>query len=597
MTADNGCANARPPLLGVARSQTGRRWQTRCDGDRLALALAQRLDVPEILGRVLAGRGVTLDGAAGWLDPTLRGSLPDPSSVADMDRAAARLADALEAGEPVGVFGDYDVDGATASALLRLYIEAIGGRVCVHIPDRRREGYGPNLPALRRLAGEGARLVVTVDCGAAAVEPLAAAAAEGLDIIVVDHHPPGAQPPPCHALVDPNRADDASGLGALAAVGVAFLLVVALNRTLRARGRFAAGGEPDLLRFLDLVALGAVCDMAPLTGLNRAFVRQGLRVMARRGNPGLAALCDVAGIEQPPGVYHVGFLLGPRINAGGRVGVADLGHRLLCARDREEALPLAERLDRLNAERREIEKRVLVEALAQAEAAIPARPAALTVAGEGWHAGVVGLIANRLLERFGLPTTAIACEGGMAKGSVRSVAGFDAGATMVEARRRGIATAGGGHPLAAGVTLPAANIPAFAAFFEASASSCGAGAAAPVLWLDGAVAPGGADGGLLDRLDVAGPFGVGNPEPGFAVPGGTVDFARVVGDGHVRCRLSDPGGARLEAIAFRAADGPVGKALLEAQGGALHVAGALRRDRWRGRDGVKMVIDDAAYPA
>ena len=597
MTADNGGADARPPLLGVARSQTGRRWQARCDGDRLALALAQRLDLPEILGRVLAGRGVTLDDAAGWLDPTLRDSLPDPSSVADMDRAAARVADALEAGEPVGVFGDYDVDGATASALLRLYIEAAGGRVCVHIPDRRREGYGPNLPALRRLAAEGARLVVTVDCGATAAEPLAAAAAEGLDIIVVDHHPTGAQPPPCHALVDPNRADDASGLGDLAAVGVAFLLAVAVNRALRARGRFAAGGEPDLFRLLDLVALGTVCDMAPLTGLNRAFVRQGLRVMARRGNPGLAALCDVARIDGPPGVYHAGFLLGPRINAGGRVGVADLGHRLLCARDREAALPLAERLDRFNAERREIENRVLLEALAQAEAAVPSGTAALTVAGEGWHAGVVGLVANRLVERFGLPTAAIACEGGVAKGSVRSVAGFDAGAAMLEARRRGILSAGGGHPLAAGATLPAANVPAFAAFFEARASSCGAGAAAPVLWLDGAVAPGGADGALLDRLDIAGPFGVGNPEPGFAVPGCMVDSARVVGNGHVGCRLSEPGGARLDAIAFRAAAGPVGKALLAAQGGALHIAGSLRRDRWRGRDGVKMVIDDAAHPA
>ena len=596
MTANSRRADARPPFLGVARSQTDRRWQTRCDGDRLALALAQRLDIPEVLGRVLAGRGVTLDGAAGWLDPTLRDSLPDPSSVADMDRAAARLADALEAGEPVGVFGDYDVDGATASALLRLYVEAVGGRVCVHIPDRRREGYGPNLPALRRLAGEGARLVVTVDCGATAAEPLAAAAAEGLEIIVVDHHPTGERPPPCYALVDPNRADDASGQGALAAVGVAFLLVVAVNRVLRARGFFAAGGEPDLLRFLDLVALGSVCDMAPLTGLNRAFVRQGLRVLARRGNPGLAALCDVAGVEQPPGAYHVGFLLGPRINAGGRVGASDLGHRLLCARDREQALPIAEELDRLNTERREIENRMLTDAVAQAEERMAAAPAALTVSGEGWRAGVVGLVANRLVERFGLPAAAIACEGGVAKGSARSLPGFDVGAAMLEARRQGMVSAGGGHPLAAGMTLPAENVSAFATFFEARAAASGAGATAPVLWLDGAVAPGGANGALLDRLDVAGPFGVGNPEPAFAVPGCTVDFAKVVGEGHVRCRLSEPGGARLEAIAFRAADGPVGKALLASRGGALHVAGALRRDRWRGRDGVKMIVADAAHP-
>lgn len=585
-----------PALLGVARSAAGRRWQGRCAHDRLALALSQTLDLPEIVGRVLAGRGVTPDRAAFHLRPTLREALPDPSSLAGMDRAAARLADALENGETVGVFGDYDVDGATASALVRLYVEAVGGRARPYIPDRRREGYGPNAPALRRLAEEGIRVVVTVDCGTTATGALAAGADAGLDVIVVDHHQTAPETPRCLALVNPNRPDDTSGQGALAAVGVAFLLVVAVNRALRARGRFAAGGEPDLMRFLDLVALGTVCDMVPLTGLNRAFVRQGLKVMARRGNPGLAALADVARLDSAPGTFHAGFLLGPRINAGGRVGEADLGHRLLCARGVDEARPIAERLDLLNVERREIETEVLAAAVARAETAMAEAPAALVVHGKGWHVGVVGLVANRLADRYGRPAAAIACDGDTAKGSARSVAGFDIGAAVAAARRQGLLTAGGGHPMAAGFSLPTAGIEAFAGFLRARAAASPAATAPPVLWLDGTVSSGGATTDLLDMLDRAAPYGMGNPEPRFAVPAGRIAFASIVGDGHVLCRLTETGGTALKAIAFRAADGPVGRALLAADGGELHVAGHLRRDRWRGRDGVQMTIDDVAEP-
>lgn len=594
--ADARAAGEAPALLGVRRSASGRRWEERAPGGGLALALAQALDAPEILGRVLAGRGVTPDRAAAWLDPTLRALLPDPSALADMDRAAARLAAALEAGETVGVFGDYDVDGATASALTRLHLESLGGKVRVHIPDRRREGYGPNAPALLRMAEEGVRVVVTVDCGATAVAPLAAAAAAGLDVIVVDHHPEGPERPPCHAFVNPNRTDDSSGQGALAAVGVAFLLAVAVNRTLRARGRFAAGGEPDLMRLLDLVALGTVCDMAPLTGLNRAFVRQGLKVMARRGNPGLAALADTARLDSAPDAWRLGFMLGPRINAGGRIGDASLGHRLLCAPDRDAALPLAERLERLNAERREIEDAAAAAALVQAEAALESDPAALVVAGSDWHPGVVGLVASRLAERFRLPAVALACEGGMAKGSARSVAGFDVGAAMRAAREAGLADAGGGHPMAAGVTLPAGGVDAFARFFRARARAAGVTAAPRPLLLDGALSPGGATTELLDSLEAAGPWGVGAPEPRFALRSCRIAFAGTVGAGHVRCRLAGLDGAGLDGIAFRAADGPVGRALLAARGGALHVAGALRRNRWRGRDRAQLNVEDVAAP-
>ncbi len=600
MAASAPAAADAPALLGVERSAEGRRWQGRCPSDRLALALAQTLDVPEIVARTMAGRGVTPDRAAFYMNPTLREALPDPSSFADMDRAAERLADALEKGETIGIFGDYDVDGATASALLRLYVEAAGGRARAHIPDRRREGYGPNAPALAQLARDGAGLVVTVDCGTTAFDALGAAADAGLDVIVVDHHHADAELPRCHALVNPNRLDDRSGQGALAAVGLAFVLLVAVNRCLRARGRFAEGGEPDLFRFLDLVALGTVCDVVPLAGLNRAFVRQGLKVMARRGNPGLAALADTARVDSAPNAYHAGFVLGPRINAGGRVGESPLGHRLLCARDREEALPIAMRLERLNAERRTIEKDVLAAAAERAERAMAEAPAALTVAGEGWSPGVIGLVASRLAERYRRPVMVFAIDGAEAKGSARSVPGFDIGAAVAAAREAGLAAAGGGHPMAAGATLRAEtgsiaeSVAAFARFLQDRAAASGASLRPAVLWLDGALSPGGATPELMDTLETAAPFGAGNPEPRFAMPACRVEYASVVGDGHVRCRLASMGGERLAAIAFRAADRPAGRSLLAARGGALHVAGQLRRDRWRGRDGVQFAVEDTA---
>jgi len=416
-------------VLGVERSLSGRRWEARLTDDRKSLALAQRLGVPELVARVLAARGVGLETAADFLAPSLRALLPDPSCLLDMDAAAERLYQALRDGERVAVFGDYDVDGATSSALLQRFLRALGVDLRVYIPDRLAEGYGPNAPALRRLATEGVRLAVTVDCGISAFGALEAAREAGLEVIVVDHHQAEMRLPPAAAVVNPNRLDQPGGLGQLAAVGVAYLLVVALNRLLRRSGWYAARAlpEPDLLAWLDLVALGTVCDVVPLTGVNRALVAQGLKVMARRGNRGLAALCDVAGVAEPPGTYHAGFLLGPRVNAGGRVGEAGLGARLLATEDAGEAASIAARLDGYNAERREIERRVLDQAIEAIEAEGGPGEALAFAAAEGWHPGVIGIVASRLKERYNLPALVVALDGALGKGSGRSVAGVDLG--------------------------------------------------------------------------------------------------------------------------------------------------------------------------
>jgi single-stranded-DNA-specific exonuclease len=583
---------AAPAFLGVERSLGGRRWLSRVTDDALALALAQALEVPDVVGRVLAARNVRLDDAETYLNPTLRATMPDPSRLRDMDRAVARLADALSRDEPIAVFGDYDVDGATASALLRLYLEAVGGRVRPYIPDRLREGYGPNPAALARLREEGASVVVTVDCGTTSHAALAAARDVGLDVIVVDHHQAGPDLPPAIAVVNPNRLDESGDLGMLAAVGVTFMLVVALNRALTTRGWFAGGDGPDLKQWLDLVALGTVCDLVPLVGLNRALVRQGLKVLARRSNPGLAALADVAGIDEPPGTYHLGYVLGPRINAGGRVGEANLGHRLLTSGSAPEALPLAERLQRLNEERKAIETRVLEEAQRVAEAVVSETTPVVVVAGEGWHVGVIGLVASRLVERFARPSVVVALDGEVGKGSARSLPGVDIGTIVTAARQAGLLVNGGGHPMAAGLTVERAKLDALAAFLERRVAA--PGGRQPSLGLDGALSVGGATRELCDVLARAGPYGSGNPEPRFAIAQCRIEYADVVGNGHVRCRLADGHGARVKAIAFRAADRAVGQALLAAAGRALHVAGHLREDNWKRRAGVQVVIDDVA---
>jgi single-stranded-DNA-specific exonuclease len=515
-----------------------------------------------------------------------------------MDEAAGRIADAVRAGEKVAIFGDYDVDGATSAALLARFLSAVGAAPRIYIPDRMREGYGPNAPALLALRDEGVAVVVTVDCGVTAHEPLAAARAAGLDVIVVDHHEAEPDLPPAAAVVNPNRLDETSPLKQLAAVGVAFLLAVAVNRRLRALGHFASGAppEPDLMAWLDLVALGTVCDVVPLTGLNRAFVAQGLQVMAQRSNVGLAALADVARLDGRPTAYHAGFLLGPRINAGGRVGRSDLGARLLVTEDVEEARALAGELDAYNEERRRIESEVLAAALAEAERDAAA-DAPVFVTGQGWHPGVIGVVASRLKERFGRPAFVIALDGETGKGSARSVAGVDVGAAVIAARQKGLLVNGGGHAMAAGLTVARAKLATLRAFLiERVGSDMARSAPSASLGLDGALAVEAASRDLVALLEKVGPFGVGNAEPRFAFADARVVMAEVVGTEHVRCVLAGPANGRLKGIAFRAAGTDLGRALLAARGSALHVAGRLEADDWQGRERVQLIIEDAAPP-
>ncbi|MDP6012505.1 MAG: single-stranded-DNA-specific exonuclease RecJ [Alphaproteobacteria bacterium] len=582
-------------FLGVERSLGGRRWRSRLDDDRLALTLAQVRDLPEPLARVLAARGVAVDEIDSYLAPSLRQMMPDPSCLKDMDAAAGRLAQAVRDGELIALFGDYDVDGATASAMLRLFLESVGGRVRPYIPDRLREGYGPNAPALSLLAGEGASVVVTLDCGISAHEPLAKATADGMAVIIADHHLAGPSLPTAHAVVNPNRLDDLSGLDMLAAVGVAFMLAIATNRVLRDSGWYTMRNEPDLRQWLDLVALGTICDMVPLVGLNRALVRRGLDVMRRRGNVGLATLADVAGVDRSPDTYLAGFVLGPRINAGGRVGQADLGHRLLTSGNAAAVLPLARALEQHNKERKAIEHTVTDAALREAQAL--ADRAALVVAGEGWHGGVIGLAASRLADRYGRPALVIGFDGDEGKGSARSLPGIDIGTIVTAACQADLLQAGGGHPMAAGFTVARERLGAFRSFVEARVAAQAKMVGGPSLGLDGAMMVGAASRDLIAMLAEAGPYGAGNPEPRFVFPGCQIAHAAVVGSEHVRCRLVGESGGSLSAIAFGTASQPVGEALLAAQGRPLHVAGHLRENRWRDRVEVQMVIDDVANVA
>ena len=582
-------------FLGVGKSLTGKRWISREADERQSLALAQRLSVPEIVGRVLAARGVGLEEADVFLKPTLKALLPDPSRLKDMDTAAERLARAVMDGHVVGIFGDYDVDGATSSALLARFLAAVGGRTSTYIPDRLKEGYGPNTEALLKLQEDGATVVVTVDCGTSAHEPLTAAAAAGLDVIVVDHHEAEANLPPATAVINPNRLDDDSGQGQLAAVGVAFLLVVAVNRTLRTAGWYKDRPEPDLTQWLDLVALGTVCDVVPLTGLNRALVTQGLKVMAARENTGLRALSDVAGLKEPPGTYHAGFLLVPRINAGGRIGESDLGSRLLGTDDIGEATDIAHRLDELNRERRDIEAAVLDAAMDEAKKAGDDLGPLILVAGEGWHPGVIGIVAGRLAERFNRPACVVALDGGKGTGSGRSVSGVDLGAAVIAACQAGILIKGGGHKMACGFTVESGRLDELREFLSGRISAhLGPGGIQPRLYLDGAMKPAAATMNLVEDLQQVGPFGSGNPEPRFVIPAARLSYAAVAGENHVRGTLTGEEGGSLAAISFNSLDTPLGQALLKSDGAPLHVAGRLRVNTWQGNSKVQLLIDDAA---
>jgi single-stranded-DNA-specific exonuclease len=589
------------PFLGVEQSATGRAWRDRLDerGSAQALAIAQRHQLPELLARILAGRGVEIDAASAFLDPTVRSLMPDPSVIADMPVAAARLADAIVRGEKVAIFGDYDVDGATATALLTRFLRAGGLDPVFHIPDRIFEGYGPNVEAIRTLAAQGATLLVTVDCGTTSHEPLGEARALGLDTIVIDHHLADEALPPALAVVNPNRLDDLSQLGHLAAVGLVFMTIVAVSRELRRRGFWGGErSEPDLLGLLDLVALGTVADVVPLKGLNRALVAKGLLAMRRRDNVGLTALMDAARLGGPPEPWHLGFVLGPRINAGGRIGRATLGTELLLESDPIEAARIAAELDRLNRERQAIEIATLAQAEAEAWAALGSeeRGAVVVTAAPGWHPGVVGLVAARLKERFRRPAFAIAFgPGGIGTGSGRSIAGVDLGRAVRRAVAEGLLIKGGGHAMAAGVTLKQETLAPFRAYLEdALGEAVAAARAVSALAIDGAVTAAGANLETVTAIAKAGPFGAGNPEPVLALPGHTIAYADEVGQAHLRVRLRAGDGTGINAVAFRSVGQPLGAALLQNRGRAVHVAGSLSVDRWNGEERVQLRVIDVA---
>ncbi|SEP97736.1 single-stranded-DNA-specific exonuclease [Faunimonas pinastri] len=589
-------------FLGVSRSVSGRAWRARLDGagEAAALTMSQRHGLDEILARVLAGRGVDAEKAAAFLVPSLRGDLPDPATLTDMEAAAARLADAVERGEAVAIFGDYDVDGATSSALLHRALADLGLTPRIYIPDRIFEGYGPNAGAIDTLVDEGASLIVCVDCGSTSFEALDHARERGVDVLVIDHHQMGPSLPAAVAVVNPNRQDCLSGQGHLAAVGVTFLAAVGLQRELRRRGFFAARKEPDLLGLVNLVALGTVCDMVPLKGVNRAFVIKGLIGMRGGGYPGLSALAAVSRLKGPLDAGRLGFLLGPRINAGGRIGNASLGAQLLTTREPAEAERIAGILDQLNAERQAIEVEAVSEATAEVEALIASgrEPAVLVVSRPEWHPGVVGLVASRLKERFERPALAIALgENGFGTGSGRSISGVDLGEAIRAAVEAGILAKGGGHAMAAGLTVSQHRLGELQAFLEERlAGQVEEGRRDRSLLIDSAISDAGAHVDFIQSLEKVGPFGSGHPSPIFALPAHRLNYVEVVGSGHVRLTVSGGQGPGLKAMAFRAAETPLGELLLASRGRPLHLAGTLCLDHWGGTPRAQLRIIDAATP-
>lgn len=584
MTADRA-------LLGVEASVSGRRWEGPGPEDRRrAEALMQATRLDPALCQILARRGVPPEEAAGFLAPALRDLLPDPMSLRDMGPAADRLLAAVEAGERIAIFADYDVDGGASAALLLTWLRGLGREATLYVPDRIEEGYGPNAPAMVALARDHG-LIVCVDCGTLSHDPIAAA--RGADVVVVDHHLGADTLPSALAVVNPNRQDETGELAHLCAAGVVFLLLVEANRRLRRAGR----DGPDLMAMLDLVALATVADVAPLVGVNRALVRQGLKVMARRDRPGIAALAEAAGLQGTIGAAQLGFVLGPRVNAGGRIGAADLGARLLATPDPGEATRIARQLETLNAERRAIEAEVREAALAQAEARGMDGPL-VWAAGEGWHPGVIGIVAARLKEAANRPAVVIGLDGAEGKGSGRSVEGVDLGAAIQHLAAEGTILRGGGHRMAAGLTLTRDQLEPAMARLAALLTRQGAGTTAPrALRIDALVMPAAAHPDMVEALEAAGPFGAGAPAPRFAIPSALLRRVDPMGTSHLRLDLDDGGGGRLGAVAFGVKGSPLGDLLTERRGRTLHLAGRLELDLWGGRRRVRLRIEDAAIPA
>lgn len=588
-------------VLGITQSLTGRAWQWR--GGNMDVSgngeNPASLD-QSIISQLLMTRGAAEDDLERHASPTMRAFLPNPSEFRDMDQAAERIADAVLKGETVTIYGDYDVDGATSAALMIEVLRALGHDADYYIPDRLLEGYGPSGEALVKLAEEGSSLIVTVDCGAMAHEALTMAREAGVDVIVVDHHKCASELPPTAALVNPNRLDEsdfAAAHGHLAAVGVAFLLAIALVRTLRERGFFDDRSEPDLMALLDLVALGTVADVASLHGLNRAFVAQGLKILARRERIGMAALMDASRLKRSPQASDLGFALGPRINAGGRVGESTLGVRLLTTRDRDEARDIAEQLSALNEERRDIE--AAVQEAAEAQLGGQHNHAVQVLSGKGWHPGVIGIVAGRIKEKTGKPSIVIALDDqdGIGKGSGRSITGVDLGAAIIAAREEGLLIAGGGHAMAAGLTVASDKLSAFAQFLdERLARDVERARLIQVMKLDLALAPGGLTPQLVDTLDAAGPFGVGWPAPRVAVGPVRVIKADIVGKDHLRVIASGQDGKSFKSIAFRAAETEMAQTLIHrSKGRVFHFAGRVKIDDWGQRPAAELHLEDAAY--
>jgi single-stranded-DNA-specific exonuclease len=591
--------NVTDSFLNVTRSAKGQRWLARLQDVRSAEAIAQRLELPEILGRVMAARGVQLEEAEAFLNPTLRGLMPPPSAVRDMEKGAARLADAIVAGEAIGIISDYDVDGVSSAAIMLRFLHAVGRDADVHIPDRISEGYGPSEMAVAKLAERGTKLLLTLDCGVLSHDPLAHAAELGLASLIVDHHQAGAELPEAHAVINPNRQDDTSGLGYLCAAGVVMMLVAATNRELRTRGFYNEDrSEPNMLQWLELVALATVCDVVPLKGLNRAYVTQGLKIMARRENLGLAALADVAGLKRRPDVYALGFMLGPRLNAAGRIGHADDALALLMQTDRGEAANRARALDEMNRKRQTIEMRVVEDAKAQADAALgrERKAAVIVTASEGWHPGVVGLAAARLKEAYRLPSFALAINKatGFATGSGRSITGVDLGSAVRIALEQGLIVKGGGHAMAAGLTVETVKLAALRQFFERQLADSVGAARNDALLVDGALTATAATLDLIELLEQAGPYGSAHPSPMFVFPAHRVLYADAAGADHVRCTIASSDGTRLKAIAFRAMGTEMGELLLSERQFPLHIAGRLVADEWGAKRVPSLQIEDVA---
>lgn len=576
-------------------SYSNKLWVSRAVESRLVEAFCQRFNLSPISARVLAGRGADLETAHDILSPTIRGLLPNPSDLKDMDKAVERLVHAFQERETVGLLGDYDVDGATSTALLYNFLTEVGYNVEFYIPDRVKEGYGPNVGALQDLQSRGCKVVLTLDCGTTSFEPLATAKEMGLDVIVIDHHVAETKLPEAIAVVNPNRLDEDSETSqkvkTCAAVGISFLVMVALNRALRDSGYYKTREEPDLLKFLDLVALGTVCDVMPLLGLNRAFVVQGLRVLAKRQNIGLTALCDSAGIDVLPAAYHLGFILGPRINAGGRVGDASLGARLLTCVNSTQAKEIAEALECYNIQRKDIEQSVLEDAAQQAERQIDSP--ALVLSSEGWHEGVIGIAAGRMKDQWNKPTCVITIEGDVAKGSARSISGFDMGTFVHRMCHKGLLIKGGGHAMAAGFSLLSESIPEFQMELnQAVSEAAGSNDLTPQIRLDGSLSLGAVTPVVAYELEKLAPYGVGYPSPKFIFEEVVVSYAKIVGQKHIRLSLKQMGSEVIQAIAFRAVGTPLGDALLHPDQKPVDLVGSLKLDQWGGNAKAQLVVED-----